>query len=274
MTSRRKMLFGGLFGGSAALIGGPSALARSAVAQPPADTGALSGEIAMLERLMTRTLEGELGDEATARQLASVMAEAGFRWHYPTFSAREADSIVAYSFGYRSATGKVDPDTGLSDGEETPVPGPVNEMLAEAVHAIARIRPVRVYAQWEIAEALVSRYQMKDVAAIYPVKAADGRKTYLSTDGVAKAAVQLAGSAAALGNVAVVGHRDHAKRCILVSRENGMRAAAVREVPLPVEYDPESAQPWTRRRDAYLLNDIIAQLMMARTRMRETLPKS
>lgn len=216
---------------------------------------------------MAKTLENELGDAATARTLAAIIAEAGFRWDYPEISARDADSVVAYSFGYRSATGKVDPATGLSDGEETPQPGPINEMLADAVHAIAGTRSLRIYAQWEIAEVLSEKYAIKDVVPIFPVTGEDGKKTYLSTDGVAKAIVHHAGSSAALGNVAVVGHRDHVKRCILVSRENGMKAAAAREVPLPVQYDPGSAQPWTRRRDAYLLNDVIAQLMMARTRV-------
>ncbi|WP_395397442.1 hypothetical protein WBP07_23115 [Novosphingobium sp. BL-8A] len=255
LSSRRSVLLG-----APAVLAAPSALAQSLGQSVP-----MPGETQALEQLMTTTLEAQLGDAATARQLASTIAEAGFRWQYPQFPLRDADSVVAYSFGYRSATGKVDPNTGLSTGEEKPEPGPINEMLADAVHAICMARKVRVYAQWEIAEVLGKKYGLKDVVPIYPEAGADGKKTYLSTDGVAGAVVRLAGNAGTLGNVAVVGHRDHVKRCILVSRQHGMNAAAVREVPLPVHYDPESAQPWTRRRDAYLLSDVIAQLMMART---------
>lgn len=260
MTTRRALLVGA----PTTLLAAQAAFAPSALA---ATLGGGGIDVDALERLMTRTLDGELGDQAIARQLASYITEAGFRWEYPTFAVREADSVVAYSFGYRSATGKVDPNTGLSDGAETPEPGPVNAMLADAVHAIARVRPVRVYAQWEIAQVLTAKHGMKDIVPIHPVKGPDGKTIYLSTDGVAKAVVAHAGSAQALGKVAVVGHRDHVKRCVLVSRDNGMAAAVAREVPLPVEYDPQSAQPWTRRRDAYLLSDLIAQLSMTRNRV-------
>ncbi|KPH66272.1 hypothetical protein [Novosphingobium sp. ST904] len=263
MTTRRALL-----------VGAPTTLlaAPSAFAQALGEAGVSGGDLSALERLMAQTLKGELGDEALAHELAAHVADAGFRWGYPMFPVREADSVVAYSFGYRSATGKVNPDTGLTDGEEAPEPGPINAMLADAVQAIRRLRKVRVYAQWEIAQVLADRHGMKDVVPIYPAKGEDGRKTYLSTDGVARGVIAHAGTAQALGKVAVVGHRDHVKRCILVSRANGMAAAAAREVPLPVDYDPRSAQPWTRRRDAYLLSDVIAQLTMARARILSDLP--
>lgn len=260
MTTRRALLVGA----PAGLLAAHSALSASAFAAAPDGSGS---EVDALERMMAKTLDGELGDQTVARLLASHITEAGFRWEYPTFSVREADSVVAYSFGYRSATGRVDPNTGLSDGEEKPEPGPVNALLADAVQAIARARKLRVYAQWEIAQVLSEKYGIKDVVAIHPTTGPDGKVVYLSTDGVAKAAVAHAGSAQALGKVAVVGHRDHVKRCVLVSQANGMTAAAAREVPLPVVYDPQSAQPWTRRRDAYLLSDLIAQLSMTRNRV-------
>lgn len=262
MTTRRALL-----------AGAPTGLLAVQAAFAPSALGAALGsahagsDIEALERLMVRTLDGELGDQAVARQLAAHITEAGFRWEYPTFPLREADSVVAYSFGYRSPTGKVDPTTGLSDGAEMPEPGPVNALLADAVHAIVRARAVRVYAQWEIAQVLTEKHGMKDVVSIHPTKGPDGKTIYLSTDGVAKAVVAHAGSAQALGKVAVVGHRDHVKRCVIVSRDNGMSASVAREVPLPVQYDPQSAQPWTRRRDAYLLTDLVAQLSMTRNRV-------
>lgn len=263
MTTRRALLAGA----PTTLLAAQAIFAPSALAAVLGDAGGAGADTQALERLMAKTLAGELGDETVARQLAGHITQAGFRWEYPTFPVREADSVVAYAFGYRSETGKVDPNTGLSDGAETPEPGPVNAMLADAVLAIARARRVRVFAQWEIAQVLTERHGMKDVVPIHPTKGPDGKTIYLSTDGVAKAVVAHAGSAQALGKVAVVGHRDHVKRCVLVSRDNGMVAAAAREVPLPVEYDPQSAQPWTRRRDAYLLSDLIAQLSMTRNRV-------
>ncbi|MFT4055702.1 MAG: hypothetical protein QM681_14450 [Novosphingobium sp.] len=260
MTTRRALLVGA----PAGLLAAQSFFASSALAGVP---GSSSRDVDALQRLMVKTLGDELGDQTVARQLAAHITEAGFRWEYPTFPVREADSVVAYSFGYRSPTGKVDPNTGLSEGPETPEPGPVNALLADAVHAIAQARRVRIYAQWEIAQVLSQKHGLKDVVPINPIKGPDGKTIYLSTDGVAKAVVAHAGSAQALGKVAVVGHRDHVKRCVLVSQANGMTAAVAREVPMPVQYDPQSAQPWTRRRDAYLLSDLIAQLSMTRNRV-------
>lgn len=263
MTTRRALLAGV----PTTLLAAQSVFSPSALAASLGNAGGAGADTHALEQLMARTLAGELGDATVATKLASLITEAGFRWEYPTFPVREADSVVAYAFGYRSATGKVDANTGLSDGAETPEPGPINTMLADAVHAIAAARKVRVYAQWEIAQVLTGKHGMKDIVPIHPVKGPDGKIIYLSTDGVAKAVVAHAGSAQALGKVAVVGHRDHVKRCVLVSRDNGMAAAVAREVPLPVQYDPGSAQPWTRRRDAYLLSDLIAQLSMTRNRI-------
>lgn len=263
MTTRRALLVGTPVG----LLAAQSIFTPSALATVLGDAGGTGAQTQALERLMADVLAKELKDQGVARELASHITQAGFCWDYPTVPLREVDSVVAYAFGYRSATGKVDPNTGLSDGAEMPEPGPINTLLADAVHAIAQARRVRVYAQWEIAQVLAGKHGMKDIVPIHPSKGPDGKTIYLSTDGVAKAVVAHAGSAQALGKVGVVGHRDHVKRCVLVSRENGMAAAAVREVALPVDYDAQSAQQWTRRRDAYLLSDLIAQLSMTRSRL-------
>ena len=97
-----------------------------------------------------------------------------------------------------------------------------------------------------------------------PVVAKDGSVTYLSTDGVAEAVVKHEGGATALGVVGVVAHRDHAKRCVLTSRARGMDAYVAREVELPVIYDAQSGQPWTRNRELYLIHDMAAQFAMLR----------
>jgi hypothetical protein len=38
-----------------------------------------------------------------------------------------------------------------------------------------------------------------------------------------------------------------------------MKAYAVKDVTLPVNYDPLSGQPWTRNRGLYLVHDMYAQ---------------
>ncbi|MDS0859364.1 hypothetical protein NUV25_16775 [Burkholderia pseudomultivorans] len=222
---------------------------------------------AALGAQMSAKLNAQLGDAATVDAVMPAMIDVGFSWDLPTIAAAQAGAIVAYSFGNRpnAASG----NTSSTGGNQAalPDPGPVNEALADAVHAIYRLKPVKVYAQWEIARFLVSKYGMgTDVlTSIEPQIASDGTIVYLSTAGVAAAAVSRAGGAAAMGKVAVVGHRDHAKRCIQTSRQAGMQAAAVAEVPLPTLYDPQSGQPWTRNRNLYLVHDMYAQMLTSAT---------
>ncbi len=125
------------------------------------------------------------------------------------------------------------------------------------MYKIYQFNPVKVFAQWEIASFLVSKYQMNstNLQSIEPIIASDGTITYQSTAGVAAAIVALEGTAAAMGTVAVVAHRDHAKRCIETSVAVGMNAFAVEGGTLPVNYDPLSGQPWTRNRELYVFYD-------------------
>lgn len=252
MTTRRTLLKGA----TAAMLGAAAASTK-ALAAPPADP--------MLEPLMERQLALALGDESVARKLAPLLFDATMLWSYPQMPAQEADSLIAYSFGNRIAPGhdaqNLEPEASL--------PGPINTMLAEAVAKIRAIRSIPVYAQWEIALVLQQTYHIDQVIPLYPERGADGKITYLSTEGVAKAALRHAGSASALGRVAVVGHRDHVKRCILTSQRIGLTAAAIRGISLPARYDPQSGQPWTRDRTAYLLGDIMAQLMIERSKLLE-----
>lgn len=228
--------------------------------------GSLSNETpisdAELQAQMIGKLNAELNDSATANTLEPSLMDVGLTWDLPLVAAAQVNTIVAYSFGNRpnAASG----NTSSTGGNQAafPDPGPINEELADAVHQIYQLNPVKVFAQWEIARFLVSKYQMNstNLHSIEPVIASDGSITYLSTDGVAAAIVALEGSAAAMGTVAVVGHRDHAKRCIQTSVGRGMKAYAVKEVTLPVNYDPQSGQAWTRNRGLYLVHDMYAQL--------------
>lgn len=104
------------------------------------------------------------------------------------------------------------------------------------------------------------------MVSIEPAYLPDGTLEYLSTDGVAAEVVRLEdGASAAMGVVAIVAHRDHAKRCVQISRRHGMDAFVAAEVELPATYDPQSGQAWTRRRDIYLAHDLAAQFIALRS---------
>nr|WP_301290931.1 hypothetical protein [Robbsia andropogonis] len=216
-----------------------------------------------LTAAMQEKLSAELHDTATARTLVPTMLDIGLTWDLPLIAASQVTSIVAYSFGNRPNAASGNTSATATAQAALPDPGPINEALADAVHQLYLLTGAKVYAQWEIARFLASKYRMTsaNLQSIEPNIASDGSVTYLSTDGVAAAIIGFAGSAAALGNVGVVGHRDHAKRCIETSQARGMNAAAVQEITLPVNYDALSGQPWTRRRHLYLVHDMYAQLM-------------
>ncbi len=203
-------------------------------------------------------LADQLGDEALGRRMAAHLLEAGANWRPPTLPMREADSIIAYAFGNRPRQGPVPPpDAPLMDRLDQP--GPVNAALAQAVADLHAIKPARIFAQWEVAHFLQTRHGLSDAVSIAPVLSPDGQVIYLSTDGVATAA--LAAGGGVLGKVAVVAHRDHAKRCVKVSRAAGMEAFVAADIPLPADYDLQSGQAWTRSREVYLLHDLAAQFM-------------
>ena len=217
----------------------------------------------MLERL-TAMLADQLGDRDLAADLAPRLWDVGFSWNAPTIRAGAIDCIVAYAFGNRPRPGPPAAHT-ASLTDRLDLPGPVNALLADAVVALRRIRPAPVFAQWEIAHCLSATPSPSDVVSIEPIVNEAGEVVYLSTEGVARAAVEAhGGDPAAMGTVAVVAHRDHLKRCVQISRAVGMNAFAAEEIELPLAYDPHSGQPWTRRRDIYLLHDMCAQLAVHR----------
>ncbi|MBC3842031.1 hypothetical protein GXW82_23115 [Streptacidiphilus sp. 4-A2] len=207
---------------------------------------------------MDSVLGRELDDPATARALVPWIADIGLDWHPPTAPPRELDFIVAYSFGNRPPAGGGDPTKVLYE------PGPVNEALADTVAEVRRKRDVPVYAQWEIATFLKSKYRMSQVTAIEPQIAADGTITYLSTAGVAQQVLAYRKQEpGGIGTAGVVGFRDHVKRCVETTRLLGMAAAyAPQGIDMPGTYDPHSGQAWTRRRDLYLPYDMLAQWEM------------
>ncbi len=200
----------------------------------------------------------QLGDEALGAAMAAHVLEAAANWCPPTTPMAQVDSIVAYAFGNRPRPGPApSPDAPLL--EKLDEPGPVNAQLAKVVADLYAKRPARIFAQWEVAHFLKAQHGLTEAVSIEPILGPDGQVIYLSTDGVATAAIAAGGGD--LGRVAVVAHRDHAKRCVKVSRAAGMDAFIAADRPLPADYDPQSGQAWTRSREVYLLHDLAAQFM-------------
>jgi hypothetical protein len=244
---------------SAALLTAAAPLLASAT-PAFANNAPAQGRDGKLARTMLDALARELDDAETAALVEPVIEGIGFDWHPPTAAVDGFDFIVAYGFGNRPPEGGGDPTRVLYE------PGPVNEQLADTVALLRQKRNVPVYAQWEIARFLDSKYGMADVTSIEPVIAGDGTITYLSTDGVAAQVAALRngrpGSAAG-----VVGFRDHIKRCVQTTRDRGMQAYAPEGVDMPGTYDLQSGQAWTRRRDLYLVHDMFAQLGVVRGKL-------
>lgn len=237
-----------------------AALATPAVLGAPATAADRSGD--GLARHMRAALAPELDDRAAARALVPHLHDVGFDWHPETAPLRKLDFLVAYGFGNRPPAGGGDPS------KVRPEPGPVNEELADTVARVRRHRDVPVYAQWEIARFLESKHHMRNVTSIEPVIAPDGTITYLSTDGVAAQVAELrAKLSGGIGTAGVVGFRDHVKRCVQTTRDRGMTAYAPRGFEMPGTYDVESGQPWTRRRDLYLVHDMASQWAVLREKL-------
>lgn len=199
-----------------------------------------SPDIAALEAY----LAAQLGDAAVARTFAQLVVADVLQWKPPLVAPNEVKTIVAYTFGNRI------------DANGNRSPGPVNEALADIAVRLHQQTGAPIYAQWEIAEAIGNRVQAQHLASITPLRNAKAETVYLSTGGTAAAVVERARGAASLGKVAVVGFCDHIKRCVDTSRRFGMDAAAPATYDMPTAYDPQSGQPWTRSRLAYLMHDV------------------
>lgn len=179
--------------------------------------------------------------------LADVPTSSLLTYRPPRRPPNVFGGAVVYAFGYRESP----------DG--TRAPGPVNEALATATQQLLAKRRMPVFAQTEIAEVLAAR-GVREITSIDPVVGPDGQPVYLSTAGVAAQARDEAAAAGTdLGTVAVLAFADHLGRSVLTTRAAGLDAAVPRGVSLPTDYDPASAQPWTRDRRSYLPTDLLGR---------------
>jgi hypothetical protein len=251
MSTRRTFFLSTAVAASVPLVTATLGASRTAFA---ADSS--SPVDADLKRQMNARLTTQLNDATTASTEVGYLQDIFFAWDLPTVAAAQITSIVAYSFGNRpGAPGAA------------PLAGPINELIADAVHQLYLLKPVPVYAQAEVASILASKYLMNS-ASLHsfspPTVTSSGAITYPTLDTVATAISTSAGSATSLGTVAVVTHRDQAKRAIQTSIAHGMKAFAASEITLPVAYDALASQPSNRRRDLYLLNDMTNQFATLR----------
>ena len=197
-----------------------------------------------LIELIATHLAGELGDRSSAEAMARMLGEDALSWRPPEVPPRRIATIVAFTFGNRMQP----------NGNREP--GPVNEALADIAVRLHREGGARVYAQWEVAQAVGDRVAHDKLVAIYPDRDERAEPRYLRTAGVVDEIVQRTGDPAALGTVGIVAFSDHAWRCVATARRYGLAAAMPAGFAMPVEYDSLSGQPWCRSRLAYLFHDI------------------
>ncbi|MGA9918181.1 MAG: hypothetical protein WBR17_37130 [Paraburkholderia sp.] len=263
MSTRRKFLLSTSAAATLPAVAAALSISRNASAADLPVSGA------ELIRQMTGKLDVELNDPTTASIEVPRLQDIFFTWDLPLIPAAQVSTIVAYSFGDRpnAANGS---SSGSGTAQSTlPLPGPINEEIADAVYKLYQLKPVMVFAQWEVASVLTSKYQMNSSnlqPVLPPVVASNGTVTYPAVAQVAAAVIALEGTAV-MGTVAIVTHRDQAKSAIQTSRALGMNAYAAQEITLPVDYDSQASQPTNRRRDLYLLSDMTNQFATLRANL-------
>ncbi|VWB12862.1 Tat pathway signal protein [Burkholderia lata] len=230
-----------------------SLLAASSAAVTAAFAGDAPVSDAELQRQMLGKLTNELNDRVTATDEAGYLFDTFFSWTPPTVAAAAINTIAAFGFGSRA---------GASGA--APVPGPVNEAIADTVFQLRQKVPAPIFAQQEVASVLASKYGMTAGVTSIATAALAAGSPIPTPDGIAAAIVKQAGSAAALGKVGVVTHSDQASIAVRVSTAAGMQAAVPAGLTLPSLYDTSAQMPALRRRDLYLMSNVGVQLGMLR----------
>lgn len=203
----------------------------------------------------------ELDDDVLAQQAATMIFGICLISQPKECPIHKVTSILALAFGNRP---NANCGNSVLPGEQEALadPGPINEQLADAVYELYSQQPVPIYAQWEIARFLASKYQLANVVSIEPKFTPAGKIEYLSTLGVVQQAVVLAQGAANLGTCAVIGHHDHVRRGVMTAQSCGIRAFKSEGITLPTDYDSQSGQVWTRCRALYVPFDMSLSILL------------
>lgn len=189
----------------------------------------------------------ELGDAATARDLAAIVLEETLSWRAPVIAPERITTVFAFTFG----------NLMLANGNCEP--GPVNHAIADVAASLHQRSGAPVFAQWEVAAALAGRVPDALVTAINPGRDTRGEPVYLSTSGVLEEIARVA-EPRSLGCVGVAAFADHLHRCVASARRLGFDAHAPDGIAMPDTYDKDSGQAWCRDRIAYLLHDIMIRI--------------
>ncbi len=230
-----------------------SLLAVSCAAAVPARASDAPVSDAELRRQMLGKLTNELNDSTVAADETGYLLDTFFAWSPPTVDAAGISTIAAFSFGNRA---------GASGA--APLPGPVNESIADAVFQLRQRVAAPIYAQQEVAGVLASKYGLTAGVTSIATPAVAAGSPIPTPDGVAAAIVRQVGSAAALGKVGIVTHLDQASLAVRASTAAGLQAAVPAGLTLPVFYDTSAQMPALRRRALYLLSNAGVQLGMLR----------
>ncbi len=214
---------------------------------------------AELQRQMLSKLTTELNDATLANTETQYLLSTLFNWIVPTIDTKSIQTIVAYSFGYRAPL----------DPLAMPESGPINEQIADAVYILYQATQAPIYAQWEVASVLKTKYRFDSgkVSTIGMPKVTSAGTTIATLDEVISAIILKAGSAKALGNVAVVTHVDQQALAVDISKIKGIQAAAPVDMKMPMEYDVLCLPKNNRKRDLYILTTLATRLGMLRMQL-------
>jgi len=179
------------------------------------------------------------------------------------------EAMVAFSFGFGpNLSGANEPYNWDNPPQYNPNihhPGKTNEGLADSIyHFMSRRKiDIPIYAQWEIADALKKKYDIKlpeeHIAKPieHPTKPED---KYLSTIGVISQFLK--NGLDQYKTLGLIAYKLHAPRCkqkLLdqFSKQEDKKKIIIHAIPTPnAECDPDSIQPWTRDPKIYILHDI------------------
>ena len=214
---------------------------------------------AELERQMLSKLTTELNDATLAKTETQYLMSTLFNWVAPTIETKSIQTIVAYSFGYRASL----------DPLAMPEAGPINEQIADAVYILYQMTQAPIYAQWEVATVLKAKYHLDStkVITVGTPKVTSTGVTVATLDEVISAILLKAGSAKALGHVAVVTHRDQQALAVDISKAKGLQAAAPADIKMPMEYDVLCLPKNNRKRNWYILTSVATRLGMLRMQL-------
>ncbi|MCP3967074.1 MAG: hypothetical protein GY750_11575 [Lentisphaerae bacterium] len=199
---------------------------------------------------ISQYLNQQLKDANLSKKLAEKIVDSTLEWTPKTIDISKGDYILAYAFGNEI------------DHNGNKLPGKMNKALADLIVKIYNKIHKPVYAQWEIAQCIGNRIPRNMLHPIYPQITLEGEVIYLSTIGVAKDfARQVGRNSLKNAKVIIIAFKDHARRCVATSINNGINAYAPADYELPERYDSNSGQPWTRDKQTYMLQDMSVRLL-------------